>query len=236
MTHVKHMGPLGRPRARAGPVLACHTIRTMPQLLLVDDHPLFCVGFAHALAHAWPGARVDTACTLEEGLRAAAGQPGLDIVLLDQRLGAHTGLQGLVLFARQFPLVARVLISGDEDPALQAAARGAGASGFLGKSQSVQAMAAALGAIAAGGTAFDAQPAAVAGDVAGELAGELAGPTARQMEVLLLVAQGQPNKRIAQVLGIAERTVKLHVTALLGALQARNRTHLVVVAREKGLL
>lgn len=203
----------------------------MPQLLLVDDHPLFCVGFAHALAHAWPGACVDTACTLEEGLLAAAGQPGLDIVLLDQRLGAHTGLQGLALFARQFPLVARVLISGDEDPALQAAARGAGASGFLGKSQSVQAMAAALGTIAAGGMAFDMQPAASPGGVAGEVAG----PTARQMEVLL-VAQGQPNKRIAQVLGIAERTVKLHVTALLGALQARNRTHLVVAAREKGLL
>ena len=204
----------------------------MPQLLLVDDHPLFCVGFAHALAHAWPGARVDTACTLDEGLRAAASQPGLDIVLLDQRLGAHTGLQGLALFALQLPLVARVLISGDEDPALQAAARGAGASGFLGKSQSVQAMAAALGTIAAGGMSFDMQPAAAPGGVAGEVAG----PTARQMEVLLLVAQGQPNKRIAQVLGIAERTVKLHVTALLGALQARNRTHLVVAAREKGLL
>ncbi len=200
----------------------------MPQLLLVDDHPLFCVGFAHALAHAWPGARVDTASTLEEGLLAAADQPALDIVLLDQRLGAHTGLQGLGLFARQFPLVARVLISGDEDPALRAAARGAGASGFLGKSQSVQAMAAALGTIAAGGMVFDPQPAAAPGD--------LAGPTARQMEVLMLVAQGQPNKRIAQVLGIAERTVKLHVTALLGALQARNRTHLVAVAREKGLL
>ena len=80
--------------------------------------------------------------------------------------------------------------------------------------------------------AFDMQPAASPGGVAGDAAG----PTARQMEVLLLVAQGQPNKRIAQVLGIAERTVKLHVTALLGALQARNRTHLVVAAREKGLL
>lgn len=200
----------------------------MPQLLLVDDHPLFCLGFAHALAHAWPGARVDTAATLDEGLRAAAARPGLDIVLLDQRLGAHTGLQGLALFARQFPLVARVLISGDEDPALQAAARGAGASGFLGKSQPVHAMAAALATVAAGGLVFG-TPAPATED-------DLAGPTARQMEVLLLVAQGQPNKRIAQVLGIAERTVKLHVTALLGALQARNRTHLVALAREKGLL
>lgn len=201
----------------------------MPQLLLVDDHPLFCVGFAHALAHAWPGARVDTASTLEAGLAAASAQPGLDIVLLDQRLGAHTGLQGLALFARQFPLVARVLISGDEDPALQAAARDAGASGFLGKSQPVQAMAAALATIAAGGLVFGPPPLVVP-------QGLSAGPTARQMEVLQLVAQGQPNKRIAQVLGIAERTVKLHVTALLGALQARNRTHLLVVAREKGLL
>lgn len=200
----------------------------MPQLLLVDDHPLFCVGFAHALAHAWPGARVDTASTLEEGLAAAAAQPGLDIVLLDQRLGAHTGLRGLALFARQFPLVARVLISGDEDPALQAAAREAGASGFLGKSQPVHAMAAALASIAAGGLVFGPPPTADAQVPAS--------PTARQMEVLQLVAQGQPNKRIAQALGIAERTVKLHITALLGALQARNRTHLLVVAREKGLL
>lgn len=61
-------------------------------------------------------------------------------------------------------------------------------------------------------------------------------PTARQREVLQLVAQGQPNKRIAQELGIAERTVKLHVTALLDTLQARNRTHLLVVARAQGLL
>ena len=51
-----------------------------------------------------------------------------------------------------------------------------------------------------------------------------------------MVAQGHPNKRIARELGIAERTVKLHVTALLDTLQARNRTHLLVVARAQGLL
>jgi DNA-binding NarL/FixJ family response regulator len=56
------------------------------------------------------------------------------------------------------------------------------------------------------------------------------------MEVLTLLAQGQPNKRIASELGISERTVKLHVTALLELLQARNRTHLLVRAREQGVL
>lgn len=200
------------------------------KLLLVDDHPLFCVGFAHALAQALPGAQVLTAPTLQAGLQVAAGEQGLDLVLLDQRLGTHTGLEGLRLFAAQFPLVARVLISGDEDPALATAARGAGASGFLGKSQPVFALAAALQRIADGGVVFDGPAPAHATAALGTT------PTARQREVLQLVALGHPNKRIAQELGIAERTVKLHVTALLDTLQARNRTHLLVVARAQGLL
>jgi DNA-binding NarL/FixJ family response regulator len=58
----------------------------------------------------------------------------------------------------------------------------------------------------------------------------------RQQEVLALVAQGLPNKRIADELGIAERTVKLHVTALLDTVGARNRTHLLVLARDHGLV
>lgn len=198
------------------------------KLLLVDDHPLFCVGFAHALAQALPMAQVLTAPTLDAGLQVARAEQDLDLVLLDQRLGAHTGLEGLRLFAAQFPLVARVLISGDEDPALATAARSAGASGFLGKSQPVPALATALQHIAEGGLVF--------GIPAPAPASAAPTPTARQREVLQLVAQGQPNKRIAQELGIAERTVKLHVTALLDTLQARNRTHLLVVARAQGLL
>jgi DNA-binding NarL/FixJ family response regulator len=61
-------------------------------------------------------------------------------------------------------------------------------------------------------------------------------PTARQLEVLALLAQGLPNKRIASTLGIAERTVKLHVTALLRAFEADNRTHLLVLLRTRGVL
>ncbi|MDH4447901.1 MAG: response regulator transcription factor [Acidovorax sp.] len=203
------------------------------KLLLVDDHPLFCVGFAHALTHALPGAQMLTAATLDAGLKAAVGAEDLDLVLLDQRLGVDTGIKGLRLFAEKFPLVTRVLISGDEDPALAAAASAAGASGFLGKSRSVPALAAALQRIAQGDVVFDgltAVPASVTSRASP------CTPTARQCEVLTLLALGHPNKRIAQELGIAERTVKLHVTALLGHLQARNRTHLLAVAHAQGLL
>jgi len=60
--------------------------------------------------------------------------------------------------------------------------------------------------------------------------------TPRQHQVLALLAEGQPNKVIANALGIAERTVKLHVTALLAALGARNRTHLALVAHQQRLI
>jgi DNA-binding NarL/FixJ family response regulator len=195
------------------------------KLLLIDDHPLFSVGFAHALSQVASGVEVLTAPTIQDGLDQAAAWPGLEIVLIDYRLGDTDGLAGLRRFGERFPMVARVLISGDEDPALALRARAAGASGFLGKSASIPALLAALQRVASGDVVFD--------DAALRTR---AGATARQMEVLTLVAQGQPNKRIALELGIAERTVKLHVTALLEALGARNRTHLLVRAREQGLL
>jgi DNA-binding NarL/FixJ family response regulator len=199
------------------------------KLLLIDDHPLFGIGFAHALTHANAGVEARVASTVDEGLALAAAWPDLDIVLVDYRLGADDGIAGLRLFGARFPLVARVLISGDEDPALAVRARGAGGSGFLGKSMAIDAVLAALLSVAAGEPAF--MPAASAASAA-----RGAWPTARQMEVLALVAKGHQNKRIADELGIAERTVKLHITALLDVLGARNRTHLLVVAREQGLL
>jgi DNA-binding NarL/FixJ family response regulator len=199
------------------------------KLLLIDDHPLFGVGFAHALIHAGEGVEVRTASTIDEGLARATDWPELDIVLVDYRLGADDGISGMRLFGARFPLVARILISGDEDPALAARARSAGASGFLGKSMTIDAVLAALQRVASGESAFM-QATATASMARGPW------PTARQMEVLVLVAKGHQNKRIADELGIAERTVKLHITALLDLLGAHNRTHLLVVAREQRLL
>ena len=202
-------------------------------LLLVDDHPLFGVGLAYALTTVAPEMQVLTAGSLALGLEIAAARPELDIVLIDYHLGAHNGIEGLRRFGQHFPLVARVLISGDETPTLLAAARAAGASGFIGKAQSLEHMLAALRAVADGGLAFGSIPRFELPSVSAAAAPQ---PTLRQLEVLAMVGHGQPNKRIAAALGIAERTVKLHMTALLAQMGARNRTHLLVVARERGLL
>jgi DNA-binding NarL/FixJ family response regulator len=197
--------------------------------LLVDDHPLFGMGFAHALAQTGANVAVEVALTVEDGLALCERLGDVDIVLIDYRLADGDGIDGLRRFGARFPLVSRVLISGDEDPVLAQRARAAGASGFFGKSMPIDALHAGLLAIERGELVFDIAP---------RKPGASAGPwpTARQLEVLALIAQGQPNKRIAHELGIAERTVKLHVTALLDTLGASNRTHLLVVARDKGLL
>lgn len=199
------------------------------KLLLVDDHPLFGLGFAHAMEVARPGLRVDTALTLAQGLTQAQAAPDLDLVLLDFRLGSAVGgdgLQGLLEFGRRHPLLARALISGDEDPMLARRARAAGASGCLGKSAPVQQMLQAIDTLVAGGEWFPAKASSESSAM----------PTPRQLAVLQGIAQGRLNKQIADELGIAERTVKLHLTALFELLQARNRTHLLVRARERGLL
>jgi DNA-binding NarL/FixJ family response regulator len=197
-------------------------------ILLVDDHPLFGVGFVHALTHASAGVTAQVAPTIEAGLAVAAANPALEIVLIDYRLSFADGIEGLRTFGAQFPLIARVLISGDDDASLVARARAAGASAFISKALAIDRVLAALQRVAQGEAVFDTR--------ANERSPQTPWPTARQMEVLYLIAQGHQNKRIAADLGISERTVKLHVTALLELTGARNRTHLLVVAREKGLL
>lgn len=196
-------------------------------VLLIDDHPLFGIGFAHALQTADAGMQVRTAESVEAGLGVAADWPLLDIVLIDYRLPGEDGLVGLRRFGDAFPLVARLLITGLADEQLAARARHAGACGVLCKSLGLPVLLQALQTVAEGGEWFQ---------TAGRPDESADGPTVRQMEVLKLIARGLPNKLIASQLGIAERTVKLHVTALFDTLRAQNRTHLLVVARERGLL
>ncbi len=204
-------------------------------LLLIDDHPMFGVGFVHALTHLRSGIDARSVLHLEHGLELARHWPALDVVLVDYRLAGDDGLAGLRRFGTHHPLVARVLISGQEDRQLLTQARAAGAAGFLGKSLPIADILSALEKIVGGGEHFHpTDPTGTTPSVVARPATQ--SPTARQLEVLLLIARGQQNKQIAHELGIAERTVKLHVTALLDALGARNRTHLLVLARETGLV
>ena len=60
--------------------------------------------------------------------------------------------------------------------------------------------------------------------------------TARQIEILAFLCEGQPNKSIARKLGVSEKTVKAHITAIFKSLKVVNRTQAAAVAREAGLI
>lgn len=203
-------------------------------VLLVDDHPLFGFGLVHALQAADASIRASVVASPAEALERLGADADIDLVLVDYRLQTDNGLNLLRQIGTQFPWVARVLISGMDTPELLQAARAAGASGFLSKRLAVDELLAALRRVEAGQAVFDAQPSLPAQAAEGAAPDPGTRMTLRQREVLQLIAQGQSNRQIAQSLAISERTVKLHVTALLELFEAGNRTHLLVQAQAAG--
>lgn len=133
-----------------------------------------------------------------------------------------------------------LFLFGDEGDALTAWT--AGAHGVLSRSATGGQMAAAVAALVAGLAVTDSSLAdrlrtAGAGDVPPLQAPLLAEPlTPRELQVLRLMADGLPNKAIADRLQISEHTVKFHVNAVLGKLSAASRTEAVVTATRLGLI
>lgn len=208
------------------------------RLVLLDDHPLFGVGLAHALRALDPAVHVQAAPTFEDAVQCIVLDPGIELVLVDLNLRDAAGDVALRRLGERFPHLPRLLISGDESAAAVQRARMAGACGFIGKSLTAEQMLQRLRAAQQGDAVFPAvpEPAPASSPLAPGASSASASnpPTLRQLEVLALLSQGLSNKEIAKALAIAERTVKLHVTALLERLQAANRTQLALLAREQG--
>lgn len=199
----------------------------MTELLVVDDHPLYREGVVAALRQQLPGVTVHCAADAQAGLQLLQEHPGIEAVLLDLHLPGLDGFGALALYAGAFPHVARLLISG-QDVTAQTITRAlaAGASGFIPKTLGAAEIEAALRKVLAGDLyvpAVDTEPAPVQG------------LSLRQLEVLSLLVSGQANKEIARELGIAERTVKAHITRIFEVLQVSSRVQAVVAAQRLGL-
>jgi len=208
------------------------------KVLVADDHPLLRDALSRTLRSAEPEAQVIEAfdyATAAEALRLH--RP--DLGLLDLHMPGMDGVEGVRRLRQGFPAVPLVVVSGEDDPAVIRAVLAAGAVGFLPKSESPTVMQQALRLVRSGGTYMPPQALANldpgARPSAGSTRPDASGLTPRQRDVLKSLLRGQPNKLIARELGLTEGTVKIHIAAILRALQARNRTEAVVVARRLGL-
>ncbi|WP_167474415.1 response regulator [Nocardia arthritidis] len=212
------------------------------RVLLADDHATFRSGLRLALQ-----TQPDLCCVGEAGDGRTAVAETLrlqpDIVLLDVRMPKLDGLgaaEAILAVPGAFAKVV-VLTTYDLDDYVYRALR-AGASGFLLKSMPTAELVAALRVVARGDALIDPSVTKRLIDrFAGSLAPrrepvELQRLTAREREVLLLLADGKANAEIALTLRVSEETVKTHVSRILSKLGLRDRVQAVVYAHVNGLV
>ena len=209
------------------------------RVMIIADDPLARAGLG-ALLRDLPGVTVMGQAASDDDLEAAVNAHRPDVILWDLGWDVGDGLLRLADVAGEPSMHPVVVLLPEDAPASEAWA--AGASGLLRRDESSERMAAALVAAAEGLVVLE--PAFTPGLIPRREPGEGApgaGPlveslTPRELEVLLLLAEGLPNKTIAQRLGISEHTVKFHVNAILGKLGVESRTEAVVRATRLGLI
>jgi DNA-binding NarL/FixJ family response regulator len=212
------------------------------RVLLVDDHPLIQEAVGNVLRRLDSQVEVDLASDCESGLRMAANGVEPDLLLLDLNLPGLSGIAALKTWRTRFPAVPVIVLSATSDQQTVLAALGAGASGFIPKSSSNEVMLAAVRLVHEGGKYVPPEVLSPTGRIESAqlarrdaLSTERLGLTARQLDVLRLIAGGAPNKVICRQLGLAERTVKTHITATLRALNVTSRTQAAIAAAKLGI-
>lgn len=194
--------------------------------LIVDDHPLVRDGLIGTLERAGLQLHCDGAADMARARRVLTGDARYDLLLVDQRLPDGEGLSLLSEARATRPRAAGMLLSGVDDAGLAARARQAGVAGFLPKSLEPAQIVEAVARVLAGGTWF---PERVRTATAPAI-------TERQLEVLQHVTNGLSSRAIALTLGVSERTVKDHLTAIYVRLGASNRAEAVARASALGLV
>ena len=214
------------------------------RVLLVDDHVVVLQSMKTLLIQLAPQLTIDMAETADEAVRMAT-ENNYELVLLDWHLGTSSG-DACIRRLHEAGCTARVVVlSGETDPQLIRGTIESGAAGFISKKASSSVMLAALGVVINGGVYLapevlrdmSAVRTSSASPERGLLAGNdrFAGLSKRQVEVYLAAARGLPNKLIARHLGIAESTVKTHLSAVFHALGVKNRTEAAYQASRDGI-
>jgi DNA-binding NarL/FixJ family response regulator len=224
---------------QAMPVQAPEEIR----VLLVDDHALFRRGLIATL-ELEPGITVVGECGDGGQALDRSTETLPDVILMDVKMPGHGGIAACSAIREAVPSAKIIMLTmSDEEADLYEAIK-AGASGYLLKDLPTEELASSIRAVHAGQSL-------VSPTLASKLLTEFAamvkrtdgaqavpGPklTAREMEVLRLVARGMNNRDIAQELFISENTVKNHVRNILEKLQLHSRMEAVVYAVRAKLL
>ncbi len=214
----------------------------MLNLLVIEDHALVREGLVRVLRQLEAEVTVFEAGDCHSALAVLEKETDLDLVLLDIALPGLDGLACLDLFRSRFPAVPVVVVSAYDDAHTVNRALKHGALGFIPKAYSTEKLVAAVRQVLGGSIHKPEQTMPV--NLGAELAPTPAvqeapasefGLTERQAEVLGLMTKGKSNRDIANLLGLSEGTVKIHITAIFKALGVSSRTQALVAVSRLGI-
>lgn len=198
------------------------------RVLIVEDHELFARALETVIEKLAPGAEVKSTPSAE-GAADALKASSFELVLLDLGLPGRRGVAAFDVVQASAANTAVVLVSGAEPGPDVVEMLQRGARGFIHKRATVAELTATLRFILDGGT-----------HVPSSLLSVEASPaiafTPRQTEVLALLVRGASNKQIADELGCAEATVRVHVSTIMRLLDVENRTQVATSAVARRLL
>ena len=209
------------------------------RVVIVDDHPLFREGLRAALESTEDIQVVAEAETVAAALAVVAEQRP-DVVVMDLSLPDASGIEATRRLAESHPGLPVLMLTMSDDDASLLGALQEGARGYLVKGAGRDEVLHAVRTAACGGAVFGR-------DVAARISGLLAGGrrvdaerlfpalTAREVEVLELVARGMDNRRISRELYLAEKTVRNHISHIFDKLHVATRAEAVARARDVGL-
>lgn len=208
------------------------------KVLLADDHALFREGVRLVLENLVDGPlHVVEASDFVQALAALRAEADVDVGLVDLNMPGMDGFSGIEALKRTAPDLHLVVVSGSQDPQDIRRALAAGAQGYITKASGSAAMLEAIRVVLSGemflSPGLDVPEAG--GGALGNAEEIKRVLTPRQRDVLAMLRQGKSNKEIARDLNLAEITVKLHVTAILRALDVENRTQAAILAGRMGL-
>ena len=208
------------------------------KILVIDDHPLIQEALAHVLTELDAELDLLQAYDASDAHAALSRTGDVDLVLLALALPGRDGFELLGELRSEWPDIPVLVLSATHDRATIEAALDQGAMGFIPKTANARVLIDALRLVLSGGIYVPGEDcgSATAGfRIRPTARPEELGLTLRQADVLKLLVQGKPNKLICRDLRLSEGTVKVHVSAILRALNVHNRTQVVIELARRGV-